>query len=184
MPYNKPRSLAVSRNSSRKKNGMIRKKQLEIYKMMAKKYFRLLKWLYELKDKDIEKGLQEGKGKFLSNLYLSRFRNKCTACEYITPKAQKLYENKGNVKGLVFEHIVPKKKYIQGVCEEQARQGTLQEGNIEELLRKYFHCALVTSEEDARLLKNKMPTDWDGKDIFARYKKAGIKWNSNPFYGE
>ena len=40
------------------------------------------------------------------------------------------------------------------------------------------------ADENRRLLKNRMPGDWDEKDIFARYKKAGIKLIKNPFYGE
>ena len=184
MTSDKPRALAENKSLSGKKNGMIKKKQLAVYKMMADKYCQLLRWLYKLNDKDVEKGLQEGLGKFLSNLYLSRYKNKCTACEYITPRAQKLYEKQGNVKGLVFEHIVPKKEYIQKNCEELARQGKLQAKYIENLLSNYFHCALVTSEEDDCLSQNKMPDDWNGKDIFARYKNAGIKLNKNPFYGE
>ena len=183
MKTNKVRPLAENERLFGKKNGLIKKKRPNIYKMMADKYFQLLKWLYELNDKDIEKGLKEGLDKFLSNLYLSRYKNKCAACEYITQKALSSYKKKNGVR-FHFEHIVPKTEYIQRKCEELARQGKLQVKYIETLLRKYFHCAYVTEEEDKRLLKDKMPTDWNGKDIFARYKKAGIKLIENPFYGE
>jgi len=38
---------------------------------------------------------------------------------------------------------------------------------------------VITFEEDSKLnqikLKSKMPEDWDGDAVFARYDKAGIK---------
>lgn len=46
------------------------------------------------------------------------------------------------------------------------------------LVRQYSNMALITHEEDARLrqakLQSKMPDDWDGVDVFARYKAVGI----------
>lgn len=47
-----------------------------------------------------------------------------------------------------------------------------------QLVSQYSNMALITDEEDALLrqakLQSKMPDDWDGVDIFARYKAVGI----------
>ena len=47
------------------------------------------------------------------------------------------------------------------------------------VLKKWYSVMLVTQEEDLRLLKGglrfKMPDNWDGKDVFARYAAVGIK---------
>ena len=52
------------------------------------------------------------------------------------------------------------------------------EENIEEFLNKYYRLGVLTKAEDIRLndikLKSDMPQDWDGNDVFARYKKAEI----------
>ncbi|MBQ7166900.1 MAG: hypothetical protein IJR93_08165 [Treponema sp.] len=86
--------------------------------------------------------------------------------------------------GLVFEHIVPKTKYIQEPCVQAAVNGqfaggeTFSEEAVLQLLNRYWQIALITKEEyDAMtdlVLRNKMPGGWDGTDVFARYKAAGI----------
>lgn len=47
------------------------------------------------------------------------------------------------------------------------------------LLPLYSNIVIVTEEEDRRLREAKltscMPKDWDGVDIFARYKVVGIE---------
>ncbi len=163
------------------------KKQSDIYKTMAEKYYEVLNWLYGLNDKDIENGLHEGMNKFLSNLYLSFFnKNKLFACEYISEKALKLVKSnkKQSLKGTIFEHMVPKSAYIQKVSEEKAKKGILKQKNVEQLLKKYFHCALITADEDKKLMKNKMPDDWDKNDVFARYYIASISLIKNPYFGK
>ena len=154
---------------------------------MAEKYYKVLIWLYGLNDEDIENGLHEGMNKFLSNLYLSFFnKSKLFACEYISEKALKQVESnkKQSLKGTVFEHMVPKSEYIQKLCEEKAKKGILKQKDVEQLLKKYFHCALITSDEDKLLKRNKMPEGWNKKNIFARYEKAHIKLKKNLDYGK
>lgn len=163
------------------------KKQSDIYKIMAEKYCKVLNWLYGLNDKDIENGLHEGMNKFLSNLYLSFFnKNKLFACEYISEKALKQVKpgKKQSLKGTIFEHMVPKSVYIQKLCEEKSKKGILKQKDVEQLLKKYFHCALITVDEDKKLMKNKMPNDWNKKDIHGRYKKAEVELQKNPYYGK
>jgi hypothetical protein len=49
---------------------------------------------------------------------------------------------------------------------------------VEQELVRLYHLGVITSEEDARLnslgLRSAMPRDWDGVDVEARYKAAGI----------
>ena len=49
---------------------------------------------------------------------------------------------------------------------------------LEEFLLKYYTLGVITHEEHKKLdqlkLKHKMPHDWDGISVFARYEKAGI----------
>ena len=49
----------------------------------------------------------------------------------------------------------------------------------ESILKKYYRVCVVTVSEHKKLsnltLRSKMPDDWDYKDPYARYKKAGIK---------
>jgi len=50
------------------------------------------------------------------------------------------------------------------------------------LLEKYFHVILVTKDEHRRLnasgLRSKMPEDWDGENIWARYEAVDINRNN------
>lgn len=58
---------------------------------------------------------------------------------------------------------------------------------IQEILEKFYHVRLVTKEEDHRLhtagLRPKMPGDWDGENIWARYEAVGIKVDRHCFLG-
>lgn len=128
-------------------------------------------------------GANEGRNKFLSNVYLHLFpkRKKYELTQLITPEARTRLEARV-YKGLVFEHLVPKKRYIQVPCEERARAGTLNEAFIMDLLRRYWVLAMVTSEEDRRLSWSTMPGAlWDEIDVVARYDHAGIALVPNPF---
>jgi len=84
--------------------------------------------------------------------------------------------------GLVFEHLVPKSRYIQEPCERLAKDDKekLTVEFIEGLLRRYWHLATITKDEDELLSRNAMPDDWDGEDIRARYKRVGIDLIENP----
>ena len=55
-----------------------------------------------------------------------------------------------------------------------ARNGKLTVQIVTELLSKYWKIAVITKEQDKLLSRRKMPDGWDGKDIFARYRKANI----------
>ena len=50
---------------------------------------------------------------------------------------------------------------------------------VTNVLKRLYSVRLVTKKEDVRLrnsgLRYKMPDNWNGKDIFARYKAVGIK---------
>lgn len=70
--------------------------------------------------------------------------------------------------------MIPKSTYIQKPCVEMARNGKLTVQIIIELLSKYWKIAVITKEQDKLLSRTKMPGDWDGEDIFARYSRANI----------
>ncbi len=56
--------------------------------------------------------------------------------------------------------------------------GNLRAWEIAEIVKKWSVLAWVTKSEDQRLrdarLHSKMPSDWNGTDIFSRYEKCGI----------
>ena len=60
---------------------------------------------------------------------------------------------------------------------------TINKDKIRNILEKYFHVLLVTKEEHRRLnasgLRSKMPDDWDGENIWARYDAIGIEQVQN-----
>jgi hypothetical protein len=95
------------------------------------------------------------------------------AIHIITPKALEILK-KGSTKGLEYEHLIPKKKYIQDVCEQKAKEGTLTIEFVKTLLDRYLWTATVTEQEHKLLSRRVMPADWDGKNITARYDAAGI----------
>ncbi len=151
---------------------------------MAEAYYQMLTALKPAikKNPDIKAGLKEGLGKFLSNLYISYFGKKNT--DYYSEAAYKIKDDK-NAK-LVFEHIVPKARYIQEPCYEASIKGHFEDGkefsveSIEGLLNKYWKIATVTKEENEKLNKyrTKMPESWKpGDDPFARYDAVGIKFH-------
>ena len=81
-----------------------------------------------------------------------------------------------------YEHMVPKKEYIEKKIQMMALNDELNLEKIKELITKYYYVALILVDEDKRLSKNHMPKDWDGENIFSRYKEAGINLVSNPLY--
>ena len=151
---------------------------------MAKAYYKLLSMLKDelAAEGDIKDGLNEGLTKFLSNLEIKLNRSK-EGTNYVSAKAKAKLQD-GDKTGLVFEHIVPKTKYIQEPCVLAAIKGQFANGEkfseeaVRQLLERYWLIALITKEEDDTLtnlgLQKKMPGDWDGTDVFARYKAAGI----------
>jgi len=128
------------------------------------------------------KAITEGKNKFLSNAWLSLSKSsKYHKAEFITKSALAKIEN-GDYKNLVFEHMIPKQKFIQKPCEELAKKGELTLEFVEDILTRYWHLATITKEEDSMLDRLSIPSDWDKKDIFIRYKIAQIDLIENPYY--
>lgn len=73
------------------------------------------------------------------------------------------------------EHVVPQMEIVNMLMDMSA----LNKAEVEKILKKYFRVLLVTKEEHKRLnasgLGSKMPVDWDGEDVWARYRTVGIE---------
>jgi len=150
--------------------------------ILAAAYFKLLSSI-DWEDQVVVRGLGEGLNKFLSNAHLAAFRggNKYHKTHFISPSAlQRLERAEGG--GLVCEHLVPKARYIQGPCVSQARAGTLTMDFVHEQLRKFWHIATVTTDEDRKLVRVRMPDGWDGMNVLARYETEGLTLIPNPFF--
>lgn len=151
-----------------------------IIKRMAKAYYQVLTALKPVmqENEDIKIGIKEGLGKFLSNIYIKLSENGKRDTDYYSSEALKHIDD-GTT--LIFEHIVPKARYIQEPCLNACLNGKFEDGTsfseegIENLLVKYWKTATVTKEEDDLLLRRKMPNGWQVDDnVFARYKEAKI----------
>lgn len=152
--------------------------------LLADAYYKLLKGI-DWKNDLIVKGHKEGLNKFLSNAFGNLYSgvNKYHKTRLISAAALQQIEA-NNYQELVFEHLVPKEKYIQNPCEQSAKEGNLTIAFIIQLLKKYWHVATITKAENALLKPIKMPDDWDGKNIFARYEAVGIELQENPKFLE
>jgi hypothetical protein len=132
------------------------------------------------------KGIHEGKNKFLSNAYLHLCGDKYGISNYHSKEALFLLNNQTDVRNsgkLVFEHMVPKAKYIQKPCEDMARVGRLSFNDIFPLLEKYWFIATITKDEEKFLKTAKvMPTDWNSKGHIARYVNTKIELIQNPIW--
>lgn len=128
------------------------------------------------------RGAKEGLNKFLSNAYLCSFRarRKHELTQLISVSARDRL-HAGERTGLVFEHVVPKRRIIQEPCERLARDGKLTADFVLPLLQQYWVLATVTTAEDRQLPRNAMPIGWDGGDVLARYAALGIRLVANPF---
>jgi hypothetical protein len=75
----------------------------------------------------------------------------------------------------VVEHAVPQMEIVNQLM----ALDPLTEERVARLLRRLYTVVLVTKEEHRRLnatgLRSTMPRDWNGRDVYARYSKAGIK---------
>ena len=73
------------------------------------------------------------------------------------------------------EHIVPQMVIVNMLMDME----DITNAAVKTILEKYFHVMLVTKEEHQKLnasgLRSTMPSDWDKKDAYARYKAVGIK---------
>ena len=73
------------------------------------------------------------------------------------------------------EHVVPQMEIVNMLLDGDYSS----KHEVKELLVKYFRVLLVTKKEHGKLnasgLRSTMPKDWDGKDVWARYKSVGIE---------
>lgn len=149
---------------------------------LARCYYKLLNSL-DWNDDLLVSGMREGLNKFLSNAYLASTpgKNKYHKTHFISSNA--LEQLKSNCStGLVFEHIVPKTKYIQEPCERLARSQELTAEHVEYIINRYWKLATITTAEDEKLTRLAMPKEWDEVDVFARYKVVGINLIVNPYF--
>jgi hypothetical protein len=150
----------------------------QLISRLAKAYFNVLQAI-DLNNTDISSGIKEGLNKFLSNLAIHiQGKYKVTSADYISNNAL-LQIRHGNTSNLVYEHMIPKQKYIQTPCITRANAGCLTYEYVYNLLFKYWYIAIITRDEDSKLnklnLRQNMPNNWDFTDIFARYVKANIQ---------
>lgn len=102
----------------------------------------------------------------------SEFNGKHQGCKFWSEKA--LSSGLQN-KHLIHEHLVPRKVLMNKLFSEVIPD----KQNIFEFLDTYCVGVVVTKDEDNMLnkigLRSEMPSDWDNKDPWARYKKVAIK---------
>jgi hypothetical protein len=155
---------------------------MTVEKRLAKSYYSLLSSI-DWSDELLVRGLQEGLNKFLSNAYGNLFprTNKYHRTHLVSDNAL-IQLKQNNYTDLVFEHLVPKSKYIQKPCENEAKRGTLTTNFIERKLERYWKTATITKKEDLALNTRNMPGDWDQVNVKARYERADIKLNPNPYF--
>lgn len=147
---------------------------------VARSYTNLLN-LIDWEDPLMVQGIREGLNKFLSNAFLStKGGAKYKTADFYSELALDRI-NLGNTSELIYEHMIPKQKYIQSLCIEKAEKKQLKLEFVVDLLERFWKIAVVTKAEDMRLNMRAMPELWDGSNIFARYQEAGIKLIQSPF---
>ena len=102
----------------------------------------------------------------------SEFDGKYEGCKLWSAKAMRGWKID---RPLIHEHPVPRK-------EIRARLFSLRKAtaaSVRRVLNNLCFGVVVTRKEDVALIKAglnaTMPADWDGKDVFARYKVVGIE---------
>ncbi|MEK5379205.1 hypothetical protein [Niallia sp. FSL W8-0635] len=100
--------------------------------------------------------------------------------DYVSERAQEhSKEGKWDSNTLQYDHMIPKTEYIRKICEDAAKNGTITTDYIFDILMRNLWVTTIHDDENKLLgklgLRNKMPKDWDGANIFARYEKAGIE---------
>jgi len=100
----------------------------------------------------------------------SEFYGKYQGCPWWSVEASKQKEEKN-----IHEHVIPKKVLIQALFSMDKPN----EREVYDYLERHCIGVVVTKEEDKRLrdlkLGSKMPEDWNGEDVWARYQLAGIE---------
>jgi hypothetical protein len=143
-------------------------------------YYKLL-CMIDWDDEVLVDGLREGLNKFASNAYLGlSSQSKHRSGHYYSAVALLKVQN-DDCRGLIFEHMVPKSKHIQKPCIKRAKVGLLTEAYVRDLFQRYWKIAIITREEDSLLESRSMPNNWDGEDIFVRYRAANINLVPSPF---
>ena len=73
------------------------------------------------------------------------------------------------------EHVVPQMVIVNMLMDISP----LTKSEVERILKTYFRVLLVTKDEHQKLntsgLRSKMPSNWDKKDVWARYSAVGIQ---------
>lgn len=145
---------------------------------VSNSYFNLLSSL-DFNDKVLINGLREGLNKFLSNAIIYILgRRKYLQADYYSVTAYEKIKN-SDFTDLIYEHMIPKRKYIQQECESRAINKTLTKQDIITLLNRYWHIAVITKNENTLLSKTTMPNNWDNLDCHARYKLVGLELVEN-----
>ena len=166
--------------------------------IMAQAYYDLLKVLVPSmdKNKDIEKGIDEGLGKFLSNLYISLAYDalvKHDLVQFFTTESgmwkgkrltnfysqkacdiliQRKKDKKVKTERLEFEHMIPKNIYQDEIVDAFRIKGEKSVSEIAKMLDNDWYLATITqSEKKVLLTKDTMPEGSNPHDIFARYPK-------------
>lgn len=147
---------------------------------LARAYFKLLSNI-DWRDEVLVAGLREGLRKFLSNAHLALHPGHKYHKTHFVSRRALLRLKRQDYRGLVFEHLAPKQPYIQQPCEDRANDGTLTLTFVRSRLDKFWYLATITEEEDRLLPRVKMPADWDGTNILARYEAVGLRLIPNPF---
>lgn len=109
---------------------------------------------------------------------LGTYSGKHSISDFITPNAKECLESGQISNKLMYEHMIPKNLYIQEIA-QATKMGELREEQIYELLLNFYYVCTVTIEEDKILPSIKMDDDWDSKNPFHRYEKAGLSFLRN-----
>lgn len=154
-----------------------------IMRTLADKYYYFLTVL-PFEDELYMQGMVEPRRKFLANLHITLIRQSlppaCSDWRYSTDHVSEmalhlLQRGTWNKDELIYEHMVPKTRYIKEPCEAAARRGVLTPDYVYDLLVRYLWTATIHASENERLAqRTKMPPNWDEIDVFARYKAKGI----------
>lgn len=104
-------------------------------------------------------------------LWESYGRSKHASSRYRSQASLTMDVRKG---GLVYDHAIP----FALVHDELLSLAELSPTSVKAILERRLAAATITREEDQRLtalgLRSRMPVGWDGEDMLARYKAAGI----------
>lgn len=78
-------------------------------------------------------------------------------------------------KDKVYDHAIPLACWLPELLSADG----LEPGDVQARLERHYHIRIITDAENKRLnaigLRAQMPLDWDGIDVEARYRKAGIE---------